>query len=197
MNYDTVQTLFNGSFSLIRRQALNWRKIMFDKFKALHITYLGTWFKSNWGSRWNFVPFKVLISITCFFYESWIWQYGLWSLQTEGTLIFACYWGSPLVQFSKFKNFLWICLFLGKNISNFIPPFENSITRIAIILNDHSKLVLKLCISICGYENSTTPRKEIHEAILWGSSNLRIKKKISLNPVFKEISWHLRTFHSS
>ena len=28
----------------------------------------------------------------------------------------------PLHQFSKFNNFLWICWFLGKNISNFILP---------------------------------------------------------------------------
>jgi hypothetical protein len=38
----------------------------------------------------------------------------------------------PLVQFSKFKNFLWVCWFLGKNLSNFVPPFENSTTRNAI-----------------------------------------------------------------
>ena len=36
---------------------------------------------------------------------------------TIKTLIFASYWGSPLVQFSKFKNMLWVCWFLG-----FIPP---------------------------------------------------------------------------
>ena len=29
---------------------------------------------------------------------------------------------SPLVQFSKFKNFLWVCWFLVKNLSNSIPP---------------------------------------------------------------------------
>ena len=29
---------------------------------------------------------------------------------------------SQLIQFSKFKNFLWVCWFLGKNLSNFIPP---------------------------------------------------------------------------
>ena len=28
---------------------------------------------------------------------------------------------SPLTQFSKFNNFLWVCWFLGKNISNFVP----------------------------------------------------------------------------
>ena len=44
------------------------------------------------------------------------------AIVTLKTLIFACYWGSPLVQFSKFKNFLWVCWFLGENLSNFIYP---------------------------------------------------------------------------
>ena len=26
-----------------------------------------------------------------------------------------------LIQFSKFNNFLWVCWFLGKNLSNFVP----------------------------------------------------------------------------
>ena len=29
---------------------------------------------------------------------------------------------SPLHQFSKFNNFLWVCSFLGKNLSNFVHP---------------------------------------------------------------------------
>ena len=29
---------------------------------------------------------------------------------------------SPLTQFLKFNNFLWVCWFLGKNLSNFVPP---------------------------------------------------------------------------
>ena len=29
---------------------------------------------------------------------------------------------SLLHQFSKFNNFLWVCWFLGKNLSNFVPP---------------------------------------------------------------------------
>ena len=42
----------------------------------------------------------------------------------------------PLIQFSKFNNFPWGCWFLGNNISNFVPPFENSTTRIAITYNN-------------------------------------------------------------
>ena len=41
---------------------------------------------------------------------------------------------SPLTQFSKFNNFLWVCWFLCKNLSNFVTPLENSTTRIAIML---------------------------------------------------------------
>ena len=29
---------------------------------------------------------------------------------------------SPLQQFSKLNNFLWVCWFLGKNLSNFVSP---------------------------------------------------------------------------
>ena len=35
---------------------------------------------------------------------------------------------SPLHQFSNFNNFLWVCWFLGENLSNFVPPtwkFDN------------------------------------------------------------------------
>ena len=35
---------------------------------------------------------------------------------------FALFDTSPLTQFSKFNNFLWVCWFLGKNHSNFVPP---------------------------------------------------------------------------
>jgi hypothetical protein len=44
------------------------------------------------------------------------------------TLIFENFWGPPLIQFSKFNNFLWVCWFLI-----LYPPFENSTTRIAIV----------------------------------------------------------------
>ena len=29
---------------------------------------------------------------------------------------------SPLHHFSKFYNFFWVCWFIGKNLSNFVPP---------------------------------------------------------------------------
>ena len=58
--------------------------------------------------------------------ENWLWKSNFG--QNFGTFD-----TSPLTQFSKFNNFLWECWFLGKNISNFVPPAWNSTTRIAII----------------------------------------------------------------
>ena len=40
--------------------------------------------------------------------ENWLWK--------------SLFDTSPLHQFSKFNNFLWVCWSLGKNISNFEPP---------------------------------------------------------------------------
>ena len=40
-----------------------------------------------------------------------------------------------LIQFSQFNNLLGVCWFLGKNLSNFVPSFENSTTRIMDIIN--------------------------------------------------------------
>ena len=44
------------------------------------------------------------------------------------------FWHLPNNPILKLNNFLWVCWFLGKNLSNYVPPFENSTTRIAIIL---------------------------------------------------------------
>ena len=34
----------------------------------------------------------------------------------------ALFDSSPLIPNSKFTNFLWVCWFLGKNLSNFVSP---------------------------------------------------------------------------
>ena len=54
------------------------------------------------------------------------------TLNVKRLVDFALFDTSPLTQFSKFNNFLWLCWFLGKNISNFAPPIWISTTRIAI-----------------------------------------------------------------
>ena len=43
--------------------------------------------------------------------ENWLWKSNFGTFDT-----------SPLTQFSKFNNFLRVCWFLGKNLSNFAPP---------------------------------------------------------------------------
>ena len=40
---------------------------------------------------------------------------------------------SPLHQFSKFYDFLWVYWFLGKNFLILYPPFKNSIIHITLI----------------------------------------------------------------
>ena len=57
-----------------------------------------------------------MISISGFFFTEKIkiidfWNSDFWKLLRP-----------PLIQFSKFNNFLWVCWFLAKNLSNFVPP---------------------------------------------------------------------------
>ena len=54
---------------------------------------------------------------------------------------------SPLIQNSKFNNFLWVCWCLCKNLSNLIPPLENYTTRTAIMCNDQKwSLPCTICL---------------------------------------------------
>ena len=46
-------------------------------------------------------------------------NFSSWGTKLEWCPIFDT---SPLHQFSKFNNFLWVCWFLVKNLSNFVPP---------------------------------------------------------------------------
>ena len=68
------------------------------------------------------------------------------------TLIFASYWGSPLVQFSKFKNFLWVCWFWGKNLSNFVYPVWK-------LHNPYCHNIHCVCKLICEKENGKLLRR--------------------------------------
>ena len=51
--------------------------------------------------------------------ENWLWK----------SKILALFDSSPLIQNSKFNHFLRVYWFLGKNLSYFVPPLENSTTR--------------------------------------------------------------------
>ena len=52
------------------------------------------------------------------------WNFSITSIFKSLYFLKWCpiYDTSPLTQFSKFNNFLWVCWFLGKNLSNFVPP---------------------------------------------------------------------------
>ena len=52
---------------------------------------------------------------------------------------------SPLTQFSKFNN----CWFLGKNLSNFVPLFENSTSRIVITYNAPRNSLFEILTYTC------------------------------------------------
>ena len=56
---------------------------------------------------------------------------------------FALFDTSPLVQFSKFKNFHWVCWFLGKNLSNFVPPVWK-------LHNPYCHILYKPCPNLVG-----------------------------------------------
>ena len=62
----------------------------------------------NWYSSMK----KKMRKIRMIFYiENWLWKSN-----------FGTFWQLALIQNSKFNNFLWVCWFLGKNHSNFVPP---------------------------------------------------------------------------
>ena len=120
------------------------------------------------------------------------------------TLVFASYWGYPLVQFSKFKNFLWVCWFLGKNLSNFVPPVwklynpychngilkyhkMNFIFEIVYLLSDFVNLFKRIAIKVyalCIWSSIEESKKAEKPFIpqgcgimmtLWGLNFLNVK----------------------
>ena len=42
------------------------------------------------------------------------------------------FWQLATTPILKIQYFLWVCWFLGKNLSKFVSPLENSTTRITI-----------------------------------------------------------------
>ena len=65
----------------------------------------------------NFLYQKLSESFSIFFH---------WRISIFKSLYFLkwcpIFFTSPLTQLKKFNNFLWVCWFLGKNLSNFVPP---------------------------------------------------------------------------
>ena len=70
---------------------------------------------------------NIFAPINCNLVLSWYssmkknWERFRWFLNRKLTFL-AHFDTSPLHQFSKSNNFLWVCWFLCKNLSNFQPP---------------------------------------------------------------------------
>ena len=108
----------------------------FSRFFPLKLVYFGTKSRKNiFGCYHSFCATDLNFGTK---------SNGGMKYSTLKTVIFASYWGSPLVQFSKFKNFLWYVDSYEKNISNFVSSLENSTSPIAIKHKAWTKCV-KLC----------------------------------------------------
>ena len=84
-------------------------------FKALLLRF----FSENWRKFLILLIIALKLShhFNLRYFFSWEdennWLLKLWFFKTSET---------PLTQFSKFNNFFWVCWFLGKSLSNFVPP---------------------------------------------------------------------------
>ena len=59
------------------------------------------------------------------------------------------FWHLPINPISKFNNFLWVCWFLGKSLSNFVPPVWKLYNPYCH--SRHRKIYLGLIVKIqCG-----------------------------------------------
>ena len=118
---------------------------MWNRCKGNGLQLIGFW---NFFIFFRFFPLKLVYFLTKskkniygYFFHSFCAtdlhfgtkNIGGMKYSTLTTVIFASYWGSPLVQFSKFKNFLWACWFLCKNLLILYPSLENSATPIAMV----------------------------------------------------------------
>ena len=76
---------------------------MISKKISITISVLLNWYSSM---RKNSRKIRIIYDR-----ENWLWMSN-----------FGTFWHLSLTQFSIFNNFLWICWFLDKNLSNFLPP---------------------------------------------------------------------------
>ena len=102
---------------------------------------------------------------------------------------------SPLTQFSKCNNFLWVCWFLGKNLSDLYPPFENSTTRIAILTNyivtftnqpwlEYLFCKMDVSVAVSALDNHCNcGNLKFNSVSTWGSS---VATKTLLFPIYQE-----------
>ena len=101
-----------------------------------------------------------------FFNEKKNWERFGWFLtekyEFEGQILALCD-SSPLIQNSKFNDFLWVCWFLGKNLSNFVSP------------------VWKLHNPYC--HNVYPHIKCLKGVLLWGDEKYGATSKLNLAPL--------------
>ena len=117
------------NLSKARNSHLAWADFKIKVKQIAHSTLwqYGLWsFQTGYIKLERFLPKNRHTHRKCLNFENWdqwhkmsgkntyIYFFYFWF---KNKLIFASYWGSPIVQFSKFKNFLWVCRFLGKNLS--------------------------------------------------------------------------------
>ena len=80
---------------------------------------------------------------------------------------FVTFWHLPLHQFSKFNNFHWVCWFLAKNLSNFVPPAWK-LDNLYYHTLDNS------------FFNSTQKHKRGYQKVTHGKRNHKISCQISI-----------------
>ena len=87
---------------------------------------------------------------------------------------------------SKFNNFLLVCWFLGRNLSNFVFPFENSSTRVATLSRE--VLYSKNCPLCFDEFSSEPPQTRVLKAQLTRNWRVWAKKKTIL--YFRSLKSH-------
>ena len=120
---------------------------------------------------------------TIFDIENWLWKSD-----------FGTFW--QLAFNPKLNNFLWVCWFLCKNLSTFVPPFENSTTRIAIfhsISCDSKKysccLRLLRSLDLCQAVNSSPQSNSKSELSEFDIFTAMCRSKMEVASIGRSV-WH-------
>ena len=109
---------------------------------------MGRWQKldilleKKWLKNWYYQKMSITKNMQLNWYSSneENWERFQWFLKIKLKTLFDT---SPSHHFSKFKNFLRVCWFLGKILSNFEPPLENSTTCTTITDTPNSRFAEK------------------------------------------------------
>ena len=76
--------------------------------------------------HWSFQKMSITKNVILNWYSSMKKEFRkiqiIFNLENWLCQILALFDSSPLIQNSKFNNLVWVCWFLGKNLSNFVCP---------------------------------------------------------------------------